>query len=277
MSEGLALGLILGLVSGLGLALGFLALRGRRTARQRDVAPPTGRLAVNPMFLTTMSHELRTPLNAVIGFSDMIKSQAMGPVGTACYIDYARNIHDSGHHLLGLINDILDLTRADAGLLQLTCEPTDISEAIRASLDKAQPAARARQLTLTTAGDDDLPEPELDERRLRQVLDNLISNAIKFSHTGGVVRIETARAADGGVVISIADDGIGMARGDIEAALERFRQLDDTHSRNFAGSGLGLPLSKALVELMGGVLQLESAPGAGTTARIILPGQTRQP
>jgi two-component system cell cycle sensor histidine kinase PleC len=221
-------------------------------------------------FLATMSHELRTPLNAVIGFSEILKDEIFGPIGSARYKDYAASIHQSGAHLLGLINDILDISKFDAGKLELHEEPVDIGHCIAECVRLMEPQAQKAKVSLRT----DLPDGALtlkaDDRRLRQVLLNLLSNAVKFTPDGGQVTVSATRK-DGRLTIACADTGIGIAAKDIPLALERFGQIDSTLSRKYEGTGLGLPLAKHLVELHGGNLAIESEVGTGTTVRIHFP------
>jgi PAS domain S-box-containing protein len=219
-------------------------------------------------FLAAMSHELRTPLNAILGFSDILQKQLFGPVGNQRYLDYAQNIHGSGEHLLGLINDILDLARLDAGQLQLSLEPVDIIEVVESCELAVALQADKGQLRLTHS-----VEPvtlRADTRRLRQMLLNLLSNAIKFTPEGGEVAIDTARSSEG-FAISVRDTGIGMAREDVPKAMERFGQIDASLSRKYEGTGLGLPLTQRLAELHGANFAIQSEPGHGTRVTITFP------
>jgi signal transduction histidine kinase len=221
-------------------------------------------------FLATMSHELRTPLNAVIGFSEILKDEIFGPVGSARYKDYAASIHRSGSHLLGLINDILDISKFDAGKLELHDEPVDVGRVLADCICLMEPQAQKANVTMQT----DLTQGafllKADDRRLRQVLLNLLSNAVKFTPDGGAVSISAA-SRDGGLAITVTDTGIGIAAKDIPLALERFGQIDSTLSRRYQGTGLGLPLAKHLVELHNGSLAIESEVGNGTTVTITFP------
>lgn len=221
-------------------------------------------------FLANMSHELRTPLNAIIGFSEALERELFGPVGNPRYREYAEDIHDSGVHLLNLINDILDLSKIEAGHFKLHEDETDldgiVASACRIVRHRAQQAAISIEISLPT------PPISLvaDERALKQVLINLMSNAVKFSADGSAVRVE-AMVQPGRLRVAVIDHGIGIAEADIPKALAPFTQIDGTLSRAHEGTGLGLPLAKHLTELHGGSLMIESSPGVGTTVYVDLP------
>nr|WP_255575316.1 PAS-domain containing protein [Caldovatus aquaticus] len=220
-------------------------------------------------FLAMMSHELRTPLAAVIGFSEALLAQ---PGGTPEAREFARAIHDAGRHLLSLIEDVLDVARAGTSGFLIAEAPFDPAALAKEVARVMQQAAGAAGLSLELRVEPGLPRLRADERRLRQVLLNLISNAVKFTPRGGSVTLSAAiEPATGDLLFRVADTGIGMPREDIPRAFEPFTQLDDSLARRFGGSGLGLPLSRALVEAQGGGLTLESAPGAGTVATVRLP------
>jgi PAS domain S-box-containing protein len=235
-------------------------------------------------FLAAMSHELRTPLNAVIGFSEIIEGEVIGPVGTVQYRDYARDIKEAGHHLLALINDILDLSKVESGNDDLHEEPISIPQIISCVLRLVRQRADRGKIDLRHELPEDLPLLRADQRKLKQILVNLLSNAIKFTSAGGRVELRVWCRADTGYVFQIVDKGIGIALADIPKALSQFGQIDSAHSRKQEGTGLGLPLTKALVELHGGSLVLQSRVGDGTTVtvrfpaeRIIHQTQERQP
>lgn len=221
-------------------------------------------------FLATMSHELRTPLNAVIGFSQMLASETFGPLGDARYLDYARTISESGSHLLNLINDVLDFSKSEAGKLELYLEDVDLIESAARAIRIVAGQAEKAGLSIASHAARELQLVRADPKRLKQVLLNLLSNAIKFTPSGGAitVRIYQRGAA---MAIDVHDTGIGMAAEDVPKALERFGQVDRALARKHAGTGLGLPLSKRLMELHGGVLELQSSPGVGTTVTITFP------
>ena len=222
-------------------------------------------------FLATMSHELRTPLNAIIGFAELIAMQVNGPVTNEHYLEYARDIRHSGEHLLTLINDILDLSRIEAGAMELGEDHIDCRDLIHYCMRLMRERAQRAGLSLTAIIADDLPFLRGDQRKLRQALLNLLSNAIKFTPTGGSIQLAAAREADGAVALRVTDNGIGMAPSDISDALTPFKQVDNSLSRKYEGTGLGLPLAKSLVELHGGALTLTSELGCGTTVVCRLP------
>ncbi len=221
-------------------------------------------------FLAAMSHELRTPLNAVIGFSQILSGQALGPLGHPRYLEYARDIQDSGTHLLSLINDVLELSRAESGETTLHEEEFAIGEVINEVAHMVMPQVKAAALTLSINCDAQLPRVLGDRIRIRQVLINLISNAAKFTPEGGQIFV-TAHRTGSGLTITVRDTGIGIAEEDIPKALDRFSQVDGALARKFEGAGLGLPLSKEFVEMHDGELAIESKVGTGTTVTVTLP------
>jgi PAS domain S-box-containing protein len=221
-------------------------------------------------FLANMSHELRTPLNAIIGFAELLTLQLNGPLGHERYLGYARDIGASGEHLLNVINDILDLTRIEAGGMALNEEPVRCLELIDGSLRFIRDQAVRAGLAVSVDCAADLPPLRGDARKLRQVLINLLSNAVKFTPRGGRVQIEAGREA-GGLVLRVGDTGIGMAAHDIEQALTPFKQIDNSLARKYEGAGLGLPLAKNLVELHGGSLEVVSELGKGTVVSCRFP------
>lgn len=221
-------------------------------------------------FLANISHELRTPLNAVIGFSEVMIQEVFGPIGSDRYRDYAGDIRQSGLHLLGVINDLLDFSKLEAGRIELHVE--DVSPA--AVLDKCvrmmRQRAEAEDLALLSdTGDAADAVVQGDDRKITQVVLNLVSNAIKFTPAGGIVRLSISRSEDG-VDIAVTDSGIGMSAKDIDLALAPFGQVDSSINREYTGTGLGLPLSKSLIELHGGTMMIDSVPGKGTTATVHL-------
>jgi two-component system cell cycle sensor histidine kinase PleC len=222
-------------------------------------------------FLANMSHELRTPLNAIIGFSEMIKLALRGPV-PATYREYGGLIHQSGEHLLAVINDILDLAKADAGKFELSREagvdPRRISESC---LTLVRPHADFGEIELTLAADDALPMLVADPTRLKQMLLNLLSNAIKFTNPAGSVTLAVRGSENGGVIFEVRDTGVGMTPSEIETALEPFGQVRDSTLHPQEGTGLGLPLARQFAELHGGTLYIASKKGSGTTATVTLP------
>ena len=226
-------------------------------------------------FLANMSHELRTPLNAIIGFSELIESRMFGPVAER-YRDYARNILTSGQHLLGLINEVLDLSKLEAGQLVLHEEAIDLIHVIGTSMQFVEQQARKSNIELSHVVDERVRFIHADELRMRQAVTNLLSNAVKFTPPGGTVRVVCART-EKGLSIIVSDTGIGMAAMDIPKALEPFGQIDSALSRNRDGTGLGLPIARHLVELHGGTLRIKSEVNAGTTVTLALPAARIMP
>ena len=222
-------------------------------------------------FLANMSHELRTPLNAIIGFSELTRDQKFGPLGSERYLQYMDDISISGQHLLGVINDILDISKIEAGAQILDEREVDVGRAVQACLTLIGERARDAGLALEAEIAPGLPLYRADERKLKQVVLNLLSNAVKFSPAGGTVRVKVSTGEGGGLVLEVIDQGIGIAPEDIPKAMAPFRQVDGDLNRRYEGTGLGLPLAKALVELHDGRFSLESAPGVGTTAIVALP------
>jgi signal transduction histidine kinase len=226
--------------------------------------------AAKSAFLAAMSHELRTPLNAVIGFSELMLSEALGPIGQPRYKEYISDIHNSGAHLLSLINDILDLSRMEAGKAEIGAEFVSIANIADLVRTMVEVQARRGLVALTVEIEAGLPDVRGDERRLKQVLLNLLANAVKFTPLGGEVRLSAHRNKDG-ILIEVADTGIGMEEADIPKALEPFGQVDNRLSRRYEGTGLGLPLAKQLVELHGGSLTIASRINQGTMVSVQLP------
>ncbi|MBE7637377.1 PAS domain S-box protein [Sneathiella sp. P13V-1] len=224
-------------------------------------------------FLANMSHELRTPLNAVIGFSEIIRGQIFGKIGSPKYVEYADDIHASGLHLLDLINDILDLSKVDAGGMDLLEEKIDVSEIIKVCMRIAEPQRAKSGVYLEFEEPDTHPKIHADKKMLKQVLLNLLSNAFKFTPQEGKVSINVKSGTDGSLTITVSDEGIGIKKNDIEKALTAFVQIDGELGRKYQGTGLGLPLSKRLMELHGGTLDLKSSFGNGTTVYLSFPAE----
>jgi signal transduction histidine kinase len=223
-------------------------------------------------FLANMSHELRSPLNAVIGFAEIMKDELFGKLGSTQYRDYAQDIWSSGRHLLDVINDILDLSKIEAGKADLTESHFALADTISACLRLVVGRAQQADVSLrSTVASNDVAVYG-DERKIKQVLINLLTNAIKFTRPGGRVRVSVEDAPDG-LDIRISDTGIGIAASDIPIALAAFGQVDSSLARKHEGTGLGLPLSKALVEMHGGTLRIDSEVGIGTTVTVRLPAE----
>jgi signal transduction histidine kinase len=222
-------------------------------------------------FLANMSHELRTPLNAIIGFSDVIMKGIKGPLNNKFYEDYIIDINTSGTNLLAIVNDVLDFTRAESGKLELRKDVVDLDELLRTCLDKYELQAQQRDLTFKLAVTGGPIHIVADYRLFSQIVLKLLSNAVKFSNRAGEVRISCANNVDGGVVIEISDDGIGINPNDIERVLCPFEQVENTYARMNGGTGLGLPFASKLTELHNGTLTLKSALAKGTTVQVQLP------
>jgi len=235
----------------------------------RDIAVEANN--AKSIFLANMSHELRTPLNAIIGFSEVMTTEALGPVGCPQYRDYAADINEAGHHLLSLINDLLDMAKTEAGKEELFEEQVDIAATVDSTLKLVRGQADKSDISMIHEVAPDIPYLWADARKLQQILTNLLSNAVKFTEAGGEVSLKVWCRPESGCVIQVADTGIGIAPKDIPKALSQFGQIDNVLSRKFDGTGLGLPLAKTLVELHGGSLDLQSEPGVGTTVTVRLP------
>jgi signal transduction histidine kinase len=221
-------------------------------------------------FLAAMSHELKTPLNAVLGFSEIIRDEVLGPIGHEAYREYAGDIHMSGTRLLSVINDVLDVSRLEGGLVTIEARSENMLDVAEAAIKLARGITRD-QRRIEIAVPADMPPLQVDPRRLAQALGNLLANALKFTPPAGQVCLAVRLQPDGGVHLLVEDTGIGMAQETIAAALEPFRQLDGSLARRFEGAGLGLSIAKALAELHGGALSVQSAVGEGTTVTIALP------
>ncbi|MDX2027012.1 MAG: ATP-binding protein [Alphaproteobacteria bacterium] len=224
-------------------------------------------------FLANMSHELRTPLNAIIGFAEIIKDQLFGPVGQSQYTEYARDIHDSGELLLSLINDILDMSKIEAGKRALAEAVLNMEHIVQSVMRLVASRAKLGKLHITAQIPKDLPFLRGEEKAIKQILTNLLTNAIKFTPEGGTVLLTADIDSMGHMHVKIEDTGIGMAPEDISVALTPFGQIESVLSRRNPGTGLGLPLTKALIELHGGTLGLKSILDKGTIVTITFPAE----
>jgi signal transduction histidine kinase len=240
----------------------------RELIEARDAAEAANR--AKSSFLANMSHELRTPLNAILGFSEVMTHEMFGPVGSAKYLEYSRLIHESGGHLLELINSVLDMSKIEAGKLELYEEVFDLAETAESALRfvklQAERAGVALRLAIGTSSGTIFA----DKRAVKQMLINLLTNAIKYTPRGGDVRLKAVRD-ERGIEISVADSGVGISAKDLERLGKPFEQVEGEHVRAKEGTGLGLALVKALSTLHGGDATLESVLGEGTTVRIRLP------
>ena len=221
-----------------------------------------------------MSHELRTPLNAVIGFSELMKDESFGPLGCEEYLEYTGLIHDSGHHLLSVINDILDISKIETGSFDLNEAPFDLADALSGCVRIAQGWQGKQPRRLSISLDDDLPWIVGDERLVRQITINLLSNAFKFTEDNtGTISLRASVSEYGEIIVEVADNGVGISEDDIPHLTEAFYQVDGTLARNHDGTGLGLSLVKTFVEAHQGTLDISSKPGVGSRFSVTLPAK----
>jgi signal transduction histidine kinase len=248
----------------------FTAVKEREENFRRATAAAETASAAKTRFLANMSHELRTPLNAIIGFSEIITGQIFGAIGNVKYLEYANDILRSGRNLLSVFNSVLEISRSQDGKQSLASEPVDLRQILMRGAEQVAEQARTGHVTFNMA---EMPATLIafgEEPKLQQIFLNLMSNAVKFTDAGG--RVDVSAYHDGDqLVAEIADTGIGMSEADVEVALTPFAQVDNRLERKYEGTGLGLPLAKSLIELHGGILEIESARGAGTTVRVRIP------
>jgi len=222
-------------------------------------------------FLANMSHELRTPLNAILGFSEIIEKECFGPAGSPRYKEYAGDIHSSGSHLLSLINDLLDVAKIEAGRMEIDACPLEAKKTLEAALKIIAVKARERRQELVIEVSPDAPELFADERALKQILINLVSNAVKFTPEGGRIGVVASRSRSGDFQIMVEDNGPGIPRDKLDKIFKPFSQVDNRYDRQGGGTGLGLALVRGLTELHGGRAWLESEQGRGARAYVVLP------
>ena len=224
-------------------------------------------------FLANISHELRTPLNAILGFSELIARECLGPVGNPRYKEYAGDIHNSGSHLLSLINDLLDVAKIEAGRMEVEPQMVETERTLASALKFVGSRARERGQTLTIAVDQSAAFLYADERALKQIVINLTSNAVKFTQDGGRIDVSATRNPQGDFELTVADNGPGISRDKIDRIFAPFSQVDNRYDRQSGGTGLGLALVRGLCELHGGRAWIESEPGKGTRAIVVLPAK----
>jgi signal transduction histidine kinase len=234
----------------------------RDTAMQASIAKSE--------FLANMSHELRTPLNAIIGFSELMSKQLLGPFPEN-YRSYLEDVHASGVHLLDLINDLLDISRIEAGRYELDERPVALAELVAECLRLIAPAAEKKALTVDVAGPDEMPTVRADPRALKQILLNVLSNGVKFNRDSGRLEVALRRAREGDIEFVVADTGIGIAPEVVPQLFQPFRQGNSAIARRYGGTGLGLSICKSLIEMHGGSATLTSELGVGTTVTLRLP------
>jgi len=250
---------------------GFVTTYTDITSHKRAILAAEDANRAKSEFLANMSHELRTPLNAIIGFADAIKSNLFGPLGAPQYEEYVDSIYSSGYHLLNLINDILDISVIEAGKLVLREDKVSMNRIVANALRMVQTKAVRNQIDLQNAFPTDFPLLWVDKRRATQILLNFLFNAVKFTEPGGTVTLTAGTSEDGGAWFTVTDTGIGMTEDEIATALTQFGQVEGAFARQYDGTGLGLPLSKALAEAHGGEMIIESRPNKGTSVTVRLP------
>jgi PAS domain S-box-containing protein len=250
-----------------------LSLARRAAERARAEAESANR--AKSEFLASMSHELRTPLNSILGFSEVIRDQVFGPVGMRRYVDYAADIHESGRHLLDLINDVLDLSKIEAGKLELKPTLLDVDTLLDQCIRMVRERADRKNLTLKLIMGKRRPALFADERAVRQIMFNLLSNAVKFTPVDGRIEVSAVQQADASVRIAVSDTGCGIPAAQIARLMLPFEQLDNRFSRDSEGTGLGLAIAKSMAALHNGLLEIDSKEGLGTTASLIFPPAPR--
>ncbi len=225
-------------------------------------------------FLANMSHELRTPLNAIIGFAEIMETELVGPLGSEQYVGYAKDVRESGQYMLDLINDILDLSKIESGQMDVVEGTIDLHATLEACLHMVHDQAEEAKLDINLEVGENLPKIRANARMLRQILLNVLSNAIKFTPSGGGIAVSLLREDDtGDLVLSVRDSGIGIAPADIERVMQPFEQVASAQATGYRGTGLGLPTAKSLIELHGGTFSIDSKVDLGTTATIRLPAE----
>jgi PAS domain S-box-containing protein len=224
-------------------------------------------------FLARVSHEIRTPLNAIIGFSELMIDEKFGPIGSERYRDYLRDINRSGNHVLDLVNDLLDISKIEAGQQELSYEAVSLNDVLGEAVAMMQPQANRERVIIRSSFASNLPDVVADLRSIRQIALNLLSNAIRYTPAGGQVIVSTAYESSGDIAVRVRDTGVGMAAAEIEQALKPFKQINAMKRPRGDGTGLGLPLTKAMVEANRARFVIQSTPGEGTLVEIVFPSQ----
>jgi len=224
-------------------------------------------------FLARVSHEIRTPLNAIIGFSEMMVEERFGPIGSPRYLEYAHDIGNSGKHVLDIVNDLLDISKIEAGQVSMEFVSVSLNDHLAESVALLQPMANSQRVIIRTSLSASVPEVVADQRSIKQIALNLLSNAIRYTPSGGQIVVSTSYEPSGNVVIRIRDTGIGMNRKELEQAMKPFGQVGTGPRQRGDGTGLGLPLTKAMVEANRAQFDIVSAPGEGTLVSISFPPQ----
>jgi len=248
----------------------FTTIKDREESLRRATREAEAANAAKTRFLANMSHELRTPLNAIIGFSEIIHGQLFGEIGNDRYLDYSGDILRSGKHLLEVINSVLDLSKSEAGKMVLDIKTVDMRDVLKDCVTMVREQLADARLSFEVAGLDQSLPLAADPAKLRQIFLNLLSNALKFTESDGFISLTVGRGPQG-ISITVGDTGIGMSPEDLEVALQPFGQVDNRLERKYEGTGLGLPLTRALVELHGASMMIDSARGKGTRVTIIFP------
>jgi PAS domain S-box-containing protein len=241
-------------------------LRGAKSAAETANAHKTD-------FLARVSHEIRTPLNAIIGFSDMMAGERFGPIGHPRYVEYANDIGRSGRHVLDIVNDLLDISKIEAGEMELDFDAISLNEAISEAVALLQPQANSQRVIIRTALSHAVPEVVADLRSIKQIALNILSNAIRFTPSGGQIVVSTSYETNGSVVLRIRDTGVGMTRSELDQAMKPFRQVSTQSRHRGEGTGLGLPLTKAMVDANRAIFAISSTPNEGTLVEIAFPSQ----
>ena len=265
-----------GRYKGICSALLLLRLSIQRTRSQNQQLDDARRLAEQAnssksLFLANMSHELRTPLNAIIGFSEIMDGQMFGPMGNANYQEYVGDIMKSGKHLLSIVNDVLDMSKIEQGMFELNIETVDINELVVEIIHFFRNAADKAKINLDAVFNINQPQIDADTRAVKQIIINLVSNAIKFTNPGGYVHITVDKNLIGGISLSVKDNGSGIASKDMEHIMEPFTQAENSMNKTHQGTGLGLTLVKALAGLHGADVKLDSTEGLGTKVTVNFP------